>query len=114
MRTRLLQGLAVLCLRVSAASVSSLLVCSSGLSPRCLRDISEPLLLFDAVADVAVQKFHSVQLPASGARLAMNEVVNSHLVAVSISAVLLFGNELLVHHLLVTQCIAIKNLESQG
>ena len=41
----------------------------------------------------------------------MNEVVNSHLVAVAIAAVLLFGNELLVHHLLVTQCIAIKILE---
>ena len=41
----------------------------------------------------------------------MNEVVNSHLAAVAIAAVLLFGNELLVHHLLVTQCIAIKILE---
>ncbi|CAE7656161.1 PFK5, partial [Symbiodinium pilosum] len=45
-----------------------------------------------------------------GARLAMNEVVNSHLVALTIAAVLLFGNELLVHHLLVTQCIAIKTV----
>lgn len=38
----------------------------------------------------------------------MMELLNSHLVALTLAAVLLFGNELLVQHLLVTQCVAIK------
>eukprot|EP00930_Biecheleria_cincta_P085801 TRINITY_DN75165_c0_g1_i1.p1 TRINITY_DN75165_c0_g1~~TRINITY_DN75165_c0_g1_i1.p1 ORF type:complete len:709 (-),score=113.73 TRINITY_DN75165_c0_g1_i1:18-2045(-) len=38
----------------------------------------------------------------------MTEVVNSHLISCAGAAFLLFGNELLVHHLLVTQCVAIK------
>ncbi|CAK9009398.1 C-mannosyltransferase dpy-19 (Protein dumpy-19) [Durusdinium trenchii] len=44
----------------------------------------------------------------NSARSAMMELLNSHLVAVAMAAALLFGNELLVQHLLVTQCIAIK------
>ena len=44
----------------------------------------------------------------NGARSAMMELLNSHLVALTLAAVLLFGNELLVQHLLVTQCVAIK------
>ncbi|CAJ1376933.1 unnamed protein product, partial [Effrenium voratum] len=43
-----------------------------------------------------------------GARSAMTELVTSQLVAVGMAGVLLFGNGLLVQHLLVTQCLAIR------
>ena len=46
------------------------------------------------------------------ARKAMDELLTSHLVALLLAALLLFGNELLVQHLLVTQCVAIKRLEA--
>ena len=40
----------------------------------------------------------------------MMELLNSQLLAVLVAAGLLFGNELLVQHLLVTQLVAIKRL----
>eukprot|EP00927_Polykrikos_kofoidii_P006364 TRINITY_DN12582_c0_g2_i1.p1 TRINITY_DN12582_c0_g2~~TRINITY_DN12582_c0_g2_i1.p1 ORF type:complete len:1076 (+),score=144.74 TRINITY_DN12582_c0_g2_i1:77-3304(+) len=42
-----------------------------------------------------------------GARRALEDVVLDHLGCVAVSAAFLFGNELLVHHMLVTQCVAI-------
>lgn len=44
----------------------------------------------------------------NSARAAMMELLNSQLLAVLVAAGLLFGNELLVQHLLVTQLVAIK------
>lgn len=49
-----------------------------------------------------------------GARAAMMELLNSQLLAVLVAAALLFGNELLVQHLLVTQLVAIKRLGRLG
>eukprot|EP00438_Fugacium_kawagutii_P015589 Skav229722 [mRNA] locus=scaffold49:353216:360839:- [translate_table: standard] len=49
----------------------------------------------------------------AGARSAMMEVLNGSLLAVLLAALLLFGNELLVQHLLVTQLLAIKRLDQR-
>ena len=42
------------------------------------------------------------------------ELLNSQLLALLVAAALLFGNELLVQHLLVTQLVAIKRLGTHG
>jgi hypothetical protein len=42
-----------------------------------------------------------------GARRALEDVVKFHLVSVGVAAVFLFGNELLIHHMLVSQCVAV-------
>mmetsp|Transcript_153674 Transcript_153674/g.492626 ORF Transcript_153674/g.492626 Transcript_153674/m.492626 type:complete len:992 (-) Transcript_153674:69-3044(-) len=42
-----------------------------------------------------------------GPRRALLDVVKSHLMCTACAAVLLFGNDLLIHHMLVTECLAI-------
>eukprot|EP00929_Paragymnodinium_shiwhaense_P082386 TRINITY_DN4339_c0_g2_i1.p1 TRINITY_DN4339_c0_g2~~TRINITY_DN4339_c0_g2_i1.p1 ORF type:complete len:909 (+),score=224.25 TRINITY_DN4339_c0_g2_i1:76-2802(+) len=44
---------------------------------------------------------------STSSRRAMEDVVTSQLMALVAAAAFLFGNELLVHHMLVTQCVAI-------